>query len=630
MAKLDTDYGTFKDLISVARVYTVPLYQRRYSWKARQQVAELWADVVRLYGQRLNNGDVEATHFIGSLVVGETEGRALGPGACNVIDGQQRLTTLSLLVAALRDALVDDEADRREITENYLTFPKKAGQAAQLRLRLSQSDVAVYEAIVLGDATPDRRSMVFQSYYFLINQLSEGFRGDDDPDDQNVDEQDEQLESPDAADHASEDTTSPDSDREPVDLPETSESVEWHWPTLLQVISGDLELVSISGVPAERAYQIFATLNHGGLRLTQVDLIRNAVFMKLPTRNQQAYKKVWQPLERDLGDRGLARYLHAWVVRRGHNVPQKDTYASVLHELKISGPAEDDAYSLLADLSEHSLDYRLISEPQGYQPSKTFKELGVSEAIIRELIFLNRWGSVPAQPLLLDIMTRHLAKGFSTKVALSAFRRLESLMVRRFICAIPPNDLRSTLARLMQQLRQTSDPDFLGALTEALFETSRRWPSDDDVEEALTTRGLYRGGNRQQTFLVLKRIAEELEGKECPHVELGSTSTRYSIEHVLPETTAGTTWLKDLELWGDPDAQVTWNNRRHTIGNLTLTAYNSELSNGSFADKRQWFEKKLRLQLSSQILDADVWTRKEIEARSQRLAAVAIKIWPRP
>jgi hypothetical protein len=621
MAKLDTDYGSFKELISVARVYTVPLYQRRYSWKPKAQVAELWSDVVRLYKERVLSGTVDSTHFIGSIVVGETETRALGPGDCSIIDGQQRLLTLSLIVAAIRDTLVESVSKREEITTNYLTFPR----TEQLRLELSQADAATYQAIVTGEEVRDRRSPVYQAYLYVRRELAAGVVEELDPDEA-VDE-DAEDSGVDAGGEAGDTLNGPEEIDVPPSVPEAS---QWNWEVLLQVLSQDLELVSISGVPAERAYQIFATLNHGGLRLTQVDLIRNAVFMKLPRRNQEAHRKIWQPLEENLGEKGLQRFLHAWVVRRGNNVPQKDTYASVLHELKVAGASEDEAYDLLRDLGSESRDYRVISDPSSYESMKLAKEWKVPDEMYRTLTFLASWGSVPAQPLLLETFTRWRLRRLNSTAATRLLRYVESLLVRRFIAAIPPNDLRSTLGRLVQQVRLSSDRQFGNVVIAALKEPTRRWPDDRETEDALVTRSIYRVKNVRQTFLILRRLAEELEGKECPQIDLGTSPSKYSIEHILPQTLEGTSWYQDLERWGDVDAHVTWNTRRHTLGNLTLTAYNSELSNRAFAEKKIWIRDKLRLRLSTQILESEAWSKREIEDRSRSLSAIAMKVWPYP
>jgi hypothetical protein len=617
--KLDTDYGTFKDLISVSKIYTVPLYQRRYSWGSQTQVAELWTDVVRIYRERRRGGGEATTHFVGSVVVGETENKALGPGACNIIDGQQRLTTFSLIVAAIRDTLLEDPAAKDDVSTDYLCFPK----TGDLRLVLSQGDAPEFDAIVNGEGAIDPKSLIRQAYNYVCRELQNGFQVDSDPDVPGDDQSDLAEDSSDTSgvsftgqDHLPP-TSNPLSDIEP-----------FNWELLLSVIATDLELVFISGVPSARAYQIFATLNHGGLKLDQVDLIRNAVFMKLPEMNQEAYQKIWRPLENLLGTRALERFLHAWVIRRGHDVPKKDTYSSVLEELKV--PTEVEVYDLLVALRDDAYVFSLVDDPESYDTKKLAKDWSVPEPILSSLSFLANWGTIPAQPLVMDVMVRWRAKDMSSAKALKLLKAIESFVVRRYVAQIPPHDLRSTLARLTLKVSGSAYTDYEGRFLEGLAEPGRRWPSDAEFEDAIVTRPFYRAKNVRQAFLVLQKLAAEIEGKEAPQIQQGNGSSKYSIEHILPQTVEGTNWLDYMTDRGDGNAHMTWNSRRHTIGNLTLTAYNSEMSNNSFEFKKNWISENAYLKLSTAIVGEEAWTRREIEARSEALGIVAKKIWSRP
>jgi len=165
-------------------------------------------------------------------------------------------------------------------------------------------------------------------------------------------------------------------------------------------------------------------------------------------------------------------------------------------------------------------------------------------------------------------------------------------VIRRFISQIPPNDLRSTFARLTQQVRKkTTSAAFEKGIIGGLREKRRRWPSDTEVDDAFLRRPLYRSPGQRQTFFILKRIAERYEGKEAPQIVFGTASTDYSIEHVLPQSFPDH-WSADLVRWKDPNPQETWSTHRHTAGNLTLTAYNSELSSLPFDDPSVKMDKK--------------------------------------
>lgn len=637
MGKLVTEHGPFVNVMSSSStVYVVPEYQRAYSWRAKKQVAELWSDIVRLYIARLNEGS-KATHFIGSVVLGSSPTKALASSECPVIDGQQRLTTLSLIVAAIRDELVDDPKKRAKLTAKYLA--NVDDDLVEIRLRPGAADRAVYNAIILEEDRPGKATTVSRAYDYVVGQLRQGPAQQTDPDDPADDEVGAGA-TEGVAGEPEEDGVVEDLADTPTEEPSEEEADEneaaWDWDTLIEVIGTQLELVAISDVAPENAYQIFATLNSTGLELAQLDLIRNAVFMLLPKKGQEVYKKSWTPMEKTMGKAWMEAYLHAWVVRRGHNVPAKETYRTAVYELSRVGVAEAEIQKVIKDWYSGAWSYLLLAEPFGNLRSQfaTVDAPTVSKPMKIALGRLRSWGTTPMEPVLLEILERFRTRKLSAAQVTELLNVLESYVARRFIVGTPPNDLRSIFARLTQQVHKTSDAAaFHAALVKGLKEDNRRWPSDQDVRDALVNKPIYRKPTRH-CFYVLKRVAEDFEGKESPHIVHGTGSTDYSIEHVLPQNFTGA-WQKDLKDWSDPDPQETWSKFRHTVGNLTLTAYNSELADSPFrdpaapTDKVRWIRKNLRLELSRGLLTKKKWTRVEIQARSAEIADRAVRLWPR-
>lgn len=621
MSKLDTAHGPLVDLIGMGRVFVVPDYQRAYSWRSRKEVAELWSDVVRLYKGVVDNGQND-THFIGSVVIGKATAKALGPVECPVIDGQQRLITLSLILCAMRDELIADDDKRTAITSQYLAH-YKGQEITALRVRPGEKDRVAYEALVRGAGSSNNRGLINAAYKYIVDQLQQGPVEDMDPDE--VVPEPDPLESTDEGDDA----------EAPTDDATTS-MVGWDWEVLLGVVGTQLELVSISDVAAENAYQIFATLNSTGLPLAQVDLVRNALFMLMPRGGTKAHQDLWVPMEEVMGKELLQSYLHTWIIRRGHNVPAKEIYRSVVFELSRAGTREADIFKQLKGLHEGAWSYLLISRPETRERARFGPGPDVPSSLVKALARLRTWGTVPMEPVLVELVERFKHQQVSAKQVLNSLAHLESFVVRRFICQTPPNDLRSTFARLTQQVaKKTTATAFEQAVTDGLLEKARRWPSNDDLAAAFLTKPLYRSPGQRQTFFVLKRIAEKYEGKEAPHIVFGVGKSDYSIEHILPQSFPEH-WQLDLTRWQDPNPQETWATFRHTAGNLTLTAYNSELSTLPFQDasrpmdKRRWIDQKLRLELSKSVLANTEWTRREVEARSKELCDVAKGIWPYP
>ncbi len=640
MAKLVTEHGPFVNVMSSSStVYVVPEYQRGYSWIAKKQLAELWTDILRLYRKRMAGGE-SSPHFIGSVVLGSAPTKAFASSECPVIDGQQRLTTLSLIIAAVRDELLDDVKQRKKLTAKYLA--NIDDDTFEIRLRLGVQDRAMYEAIIREEDRPSRATSVSRAYDYVITQLRYGPDEESDPDEAIEDETDqpEDVEEPEEDFDEDEDEDEDEDAEEGIDEPSNEEAelneAAWDWQALIEVIGTQLELVAISDVPPESAYQIFATLNSTGLRLAQLDLIRNAVFMLLPTTGEAVFKKHWVPMEKTMGKGWMESYLHASVVRRGHNVPAKETYRSAVSELSRAGSDEKNVKKVVEEWYSGAWAYLLLAEPHGSLRANfaTGAVPTVPKGLKDALARLRSWGTTPMEPVLLEMLERFRLNKLTAAQVTKMIGQLESYIVRRFIVGVPPNDLRSIFARLTQQVRKhSSAADFGAALTAGLLEDNRRWPSDSEVRDSLKNRGLYRKPIRQ-CFYVLKRLAEDLEGKECPHILQGTGSTDFSIEHILPQHFTKA-WQDDLLAWSDPDPLETWSKYRHTIGNLTLTAYNSELADSQFrnpaaeVDKVRWIKSKLRLKLSKDVVAKQKWTRAEIEARSDELTDRALTIWPR-
>jgi hypothetical protein len=194
---------------------------------------------------------------------------------------------------------------------------------------------------------------------------------------------------------------------------------------------------------------------------------------------------------------------------------------------------------------------------------------------------------------------------------------------------IPPNDLRSVFGRVMKGLHHASG-EFLATVETELLKTYVRWPSGDDVRRACEERPFYRGKQKEE-FFILRRIAEAVEGREYPHIRLGTGAGNYSIEHILPQGSLTEDWIAELQLGDDGmDSVRIWQDRKDVVGNLTLTAYNSRLSNRPFTEKKSFIDANLRLELSRQILEAEHWTKTEIDSRSRALGELAVTIWARP
>lgn len=235
--------------------YQVPLYQRGYSW-GRQQIDQLWDDIVEIAQTRRE--DATATHFIGSLVLAASpENAAVGLAKFLVVDGQQRLTTLTILLAALRDH--QDEASggnhRDRIDSQYLLNRFEPGEP--VKVLPTQADRAAYLAVVKSAAEAGGEDAVGNTYRWFRAKIAEA----DDPDN-------------------------------PDDIADIENAV----------LRG-LAVVAVTAEPGDNAHRIFESLNNTGLKLTQADLLKNYLFMRLGDRAEQVHEQVWVPLQKKLNGR---------------------------------------------------------------------------------------------------------------------------------------------------------------------------------------------------------------------------------------------------------------------------------------------------------------------------------------
>lgn len=278
---------SLRELLEGTKQYQVPLYQRRYSWR-KDNLTRLWDDVLKLTEDRNAHGP-DLTHFMGSLVLAPTP--HIGPAGVArylVVDGQQRLTTLTLLLAAIRDHRAETEGDdhRRRLNDLYLTNPWRP-QEDRLKLVPTQADRVAYQGCIESAHQAGGADPVGEAYRYFRGMLAEH---DDIEDEQDI----EKLEE--------------------------------------SVLSG-LTLVAVTTSHEDNVHRIFESLNNTGLKLTQGDLLRNYLFMRLPTRGPVVYGTQWLPLQGRLSDDQLELLFWLDMVQVDDSVGQRDTYQAQVSRL---------------------------------------------------------------------------------------------------------------------------------------------------------------------------------------------------------------------------------------------------------------------------------------------------------
>ena len=560
---------TLQELLGGSYQYTVPLYQRTYSW-GRPQWQRLWEDVVDVADHR--RGNPSATHFIGSLVLAGF--RDNGPGGVQrwlVVDGQQRLTTLTLLLAAVRDHRAEHEgpmhADR--VNEKYLVNKWEDGDL-RYKVLPTQADRGAYRGRIEHAPDAAEGSRISEAHQFFRTKLLG-------------------LSQPSA-----------DGEEEPLTLAEVESAV----------VAG-LSIVSVTTGENDNAHRIFESLNNTGLKLTQGDLLRNYLFMQLPTRADEVYTTLWLPLQNLLSNEELETLFWLDLVQQDPKVRQTEIYAGQQRRMRglqdeSQVRAEVERFLALGRL------YDVMLRPE--------KEK--DDAVRFRLARLRAWRTTTTFPITLHLMERRSLGDIDSDELARALLYLESYLVRRLVFGRYSDGLNTTLLAATADIQGQDDP--ADALQRFLSSGRKHFASDDQIRQAVMTAPFYTTGRAAHRKLILRWIEESYGSKEP--VDLDSAT----IEHVMPQTLTEE-WERALadQLEAHQDLREVHTELLHTLGNLTLTGYNSELSNGPFAVKRAELAKS-GIRMNQEISAEPVWGPAQIRARAERLADRIVGIWPGP
>jgi alkylated DNA nucleotide flippase Atl1 len=550
-----------QELLEGARQYRVPLYQRTYAWTT-VQLERLWDDLVQIAEDRV--ADPKASHFIGSLVLAPSPSNGpTGVPEFLVVDGQQRLTTLTVLLAAIRDhrASTESPENRERVNELYLINKFKPA-SQRIKLVPTQADRPQYNAVIDG-VTPTGGGAVLDAYRFFRSRLV----ASDDPED-------------------------------PHDIERLEDAV----------LRG-LALVSVTAQAGDNAHRIFESLNNTGLRLTQGDLLRNYLFMRLPTRGEQVYEATWLPLQKSLTSDELELLFWLDLVQRDPAHRQTDTYAAQQQRLgklhtEVAIEAEVVRFRRLGRLLTVILNPSLEDDP----------------SVRLRLERLKAWGTTTVYPLLLRMLDlRDAGEATSEQVAAAALY-VESYLVRRLIVGRATQGTNRILLATVHEMPQDLPVD--EAVRVYLSTGRKHYASDADVGSAVLTAPFYLTGRPNQRNLVLRWLEESYENKEP--VALGGLT----IEHVLPQTLTPP-WIVELADNASDDPEQLHSELVHTLPNLTLTGYNSALSNSPFSVKREQLATS-GLRMNQEIAKEAHWGVTQLKARAERLTARVTQTWPGP
>ncbi|MEG4249864.1 DUF262 domain-containing protein [Microcoleus sp. Pol10D4] len=524
--------------------YLVPLFQRPYSWE-KQQWENLWNDLIDLTEQ-----ETITPHFMGSIVTLQTISVPEGVSKYLLIDGQQRLTTILILLAVVRDRAKQQKETNKlaeQINNTILINPYETGLELY-KLQPTQADRWSFHHIIDHGSLNSETSLINECYRFFDKKISQ----------KNIE----------------------------LSLIKTA------------IISG-FSLVSILLDKDENPHLVFESLNAKGKPLSQADLIRNYFFMKINEEEQQKnYAKYWEPMQAALGD-NLTEFIRHYLMKYGREVKNDQVYLTLKDRVNVKNALES-----LEDLAKFADYYNKLINPS-QETNKSINSL---------LMRIKRLELTTVYPFLLNCYDDYSEGKFSIDEFVEVLKILENFIIRRFVCNLPTNSLNKMFPSLYSQIRQKIDQNFMVGLKETL--SSKNYPKDEKFKSMLKEVELYGVKKSEKARLILESMEQSFGHKE------GVSFNNLSIEHIMPQK-LNKDWEKSL----GEDWEITHELLLHTLGNLTLTGYNPELSNHRFPKKREILLES-HLELNQYFQEKTTWNRADIEQRSEDLAEICLKIWP--
>lgn len=560
---------TLNKLLNTSRQFIVPIFQRNYSWQ-KSQYEQLWFDILRA-----SKFKEKQNHFIGSIVYIDMGTPAGRPQQLLLIDGQQRLTTISILLCAIKDYVQKFNLETKLINlakiKNQFLYNSDEIDEDKYKLLLNVQDKETYIKLIDNTIFTVNKpaTNIIKCYEFFYEHIEDFIK------------QDGQID---------------------------------------EIYAGifKLSLVSISlDKDSDNPQMIFESMNSTGKDLSQTDLLRNYLLMDLtPEKQTRLYKTYWKPMEELFGEDIYKNDVNKfdYFIRDFLTLKSDTGYIC-----KINNVYENfkryyldnncEKFAVLKDLFTYAKYYACIDLLQ-----ENDDELKLYWQEFKKL------DSHVVYPFLLKLYDDYSRQILIKEDFKKILQVVISYLWRRAICEIPTNSLSKTFATLYQAVDKE---DYVNSVIKAfVFKSSyKRFPSDYEVREKLQTKDIYH-------FRLRKYLLEALENYY--HKEpIDLNTANYTIEHIMPQNIEHN--LSWQQMLGE-DWQEVHSLYLHSLGNLTITGYNAEMSNKSFVEKVNGESgfKYSHLKLSESIAQCDVWNKKAIQRRTNILTDIILKIWKYP
>ena len=544
--------------------FIIPLYQRNYDWK-EENCEQLFQDLMKLH-----NSD-RKSHFFGSIVSSVqsgTEDRF-------IIDGQQRITTVSLLLIAMvnakKDGLIEatDAKLVEKIFKRYLVDEYQEDER-KVKLKPIKKDMQAFDALLYKPKDQYiKESNVTRNYDFFYDKIT----------------------------------------RAGLTLDELFETIK------------KLEVINIRLDEDDDPQLIFESLNSTGLDLSEADKIRNYLLMSLaPVEQDNLYTRFWNPIE-EFTKYEPSSFVRDYLTMKQGKIGRIDKIYFIFKE--YAEVANIDRATLLEDMYHYAKIYNHVDTAK----------VG-TDKLNRKLNQLRTLDSTIAYPFFMAFFDYASKVELAETEIYQVLDVIEAYWVRRIICNLPSNALNKVFATLHRDVLNYVDKSsgystnsYIDVLTYVLLKKggSSVFPSDDEVKGDFKTRQVYKMPVNSRMF-ILERM-ENQDNNERHDVVKELTEKNITIEHIMPQTLSSK-WKATL---GD-DWERIHEQYLHTMANLTLTGYNSQYSNLTFIEKRNMQKgfKDSAFRLNNFVKSCEQWTETELKARQKELQNVFMRLWPMP
>lgn len=550
-----------KYLDGASKRFIIPVYQRNYDWKM-EHCKQIYDDLVKIIRQN------RKSHFFGSIVSVQSESGTMEEFL--IIDGQQRLTTISLLLLAIYHLLSSGKMVSRDhqltdkILKKYL-IDEYEPEEKRIKLKPIKNDQKAFGILFDQDEEYIPDSNLTINYRYFYDRIQHG----------------------------------------ELDIDELFDAI------------CKLEIINISLNHEDNPQLIFESLNSTGLNLSEGDKIRNYILMGLPNDQQtKFYEKYWNRIE-SYTDYDVSSFVRDYLSIKQQSTPNMNsvypTFKKYVEDAEVA-----DIEPLLKDLLEYAKRYAFLIKG------------GHSDERLNSCIYrLNRLSTSVTRPFLLEVIRLSESGALTADELIEVFHFTESYLFRRAICDLPTNALNKIFLLLHREIIRFDGDEshYVEKFKYALLSKRERtrFPSDEEFAECMSTRNIY-GMNPKNKLYLFERLenSETSETKDVwGHLDRGE----YSIEHIMPQHLTAA-WIVSL---GD-NYEAIHTNWLHRLANLTLTAYNSRYSNSPFAEKRDMPHgfKDSGLRINQWVGRKEQWGLPELEERDQLLKNTVIGIWPYP